>query len=188
MTAPLRACYLQAPNQLDLLLLRRRSGAHHPTGMVPTTAEAAAGPRRVMLTQWVVFVCSGVRYGIPLDSVAEILAPVPCTRVPGAAAGVVGLAGIRGSVVPVFDLGLLLGHGSSAALDDHRLLLLEAGGRNAAAAVDQVKAVAPARLEGTGIVRADGALRRCVSGIARDDEGTFEVLTPALLLQAMLDG
>lgn len=135
-----------------------------------------------MVTQWVVFVCSGTRYGIPLASVAEILAPLPYTRVPGAAEGVAGLAGIRGAIVPVLDLGVVLGQGCSVALEDHRLLVLEAGGRTAAAAVDEVRAVSGALLVPSSEQAGWWA------GSAHDDEGAFSVLEPERLLDVMLQG
>lgn len=49
------------------------------------------------------------RYAIPLDRVAEVLEPVPATRLPEAPPAVLGLVNHRGRIVPVLDLGVLLG-------------------------------------------------------------------------------
>lgn len=51
----------------------------------------------------------GAEYGIPATRVREVLRPPPVTRVPGAAAGVRGVAQVRGTVMAVVDLGLRLG-------------------------------------------------------------------------------
>lgn len=49
------------------------------------------------------------RYAIPLDRVAEVLEPVAATRLPEAPPAVLGLVNHRGRIVPVLDVGVLLG-------------------------------------------------------------------------------
>jgi purine-binding chemotaxis protein CheW len=44
------------------------------------------------------------RYALPLEVVAEVLAPLPVTRVPGLPAWACGVANWRGRVLPVIDL------------------------------------------------------------------------------------
>jgi purine-binding chemotaxis protein CheW len=97
-----------------------------------------AGPR------WVVFTCDRRRFAVPLERVREILTPQPFTRLPGCGPEVCGLVGIRGRVVTVFDLGILLVRRPAAAVEDHRILLVERGDRLVGAAVDEVLAVAHA--------------------------------------------
>ena len=61
------------------------------------------------------------------DEVAEVLAPPRCTRVPGAPEWVRGLANLRGTVVPLFDLGhLLLGSPTPAQSRNRYLVLADA--------------------------------------------------------------
>lgn len=50
-----------------------------------------------------------------LDEVARLLPLRALTRFPGTAAGWLGLAGMAGAVVPVYDLGRLLGYAAGAA-------------------------------------------------------------------------
>lgn len=151
---------------------------------MPTTAHVAeAGTGAPAATQWVVFRCADRRFGVPLESVTEIITPRPFTRLPGAGAEVCGLVGVRGRVVTVLDMGILLGLPASRLVADHRLLLLDVTGRRLGAAVDDVVAVAAARMEpltATEPLRTSDAA--AVLGAARSDDGVFTALDPVRLL------
>ena len=54
--------------------------------------------------QLVIFRVADTRYGFDIDAVEEILAPQRITALPDAPNGVLGLADVRGKVLPVFDL------------------------------------------------------------------------------------
>lgn len=152
--------------------------------MVSETAVVAeAGTYAPATAQWVVFRCSGRRFGFPLERVSEILTPRTFTRLPGAVAGVCGLVGFRGRVITVFDLGVVLELDSAAAsFPDHRLLLLKLGTRRIGAAVDEVERIVSARL--TPARAAGGA--RWVMGTARAEDGEFVALEPQELLRDLL--
>lgn len=146
----------------------------------PDAAPAApAGP------QWVVFSCDDVRLAAPLERVREILTPTPFTRLPGCGPEVCGLIAVRGHVVTVFDLGLLIGRGSSAAVPDHRLLLVERAGRAVGFAVDAVVTIAHAITEPATDVALPVADDE-VTGIGTIDEGSFIALEPERLLGRLL--
>ena len=53
------------------------------------------------------------RFAVDLAAVQEVLRLGPVTPVPAAPAVVIGAMNARGSVVPIVDLGLLLGEGAS---------------------------------------------------------------------------
>jgi purine-binding chemotaxis protein CheW len=135
--------------------------------------------------RWVMFVCDGQRFGIRLDQVSEIVPPRPFTRLPGAGPAICGLIGLRGRVVTVVDAGTVLGMRASASLPDHRLLLLELGSRRIGLAVEEVTAVAPARLEPPGD-ELGGRLARAVVGTARVGDAGFVALDPDALLMHLL--
>lgn len=107
-------------------------------------ADAPVGPDRTALPEWVIFSCGRRRYGLPLARVREIVTPRAVTRLPGCGPDVLGLMGLRGRIVTVYDLGLVLGDVSAATNAEHRLLLIEQGTRIVAGAVDGVVAVASA--------------------------------------------
>lgn len=102
------------------------------------------GPPQRTAPEWLIIVCSGERYAIPLRQIREILVPQPFTRLPGCGPEVCGLVGLRGRILTVFDVGAALGLHPARLEAGHRLLLLEAGGGLVAGVVDEVVAVAPA--------------------------------------------
>lgn len=97
---------------------------------------------RAPSTPWAFFACAEQGYAVRLERVHEIVPPQPVTRVPGCGREVYGLLGLRGRVVTVFDLGIIAGGPASAAIPDHRLVLLKYGERVVGLAVDQVLTIA----------------------------------------------
>lgn len=82
---------------------------------------------------------AGEQYALPVEEVLEVAELGEVTPVPGAGTAVVGVRNLRGQVVPVVDLGTVMGlpEGSSP----QRIVIAEAGGRKAALAVDEVAGV-----------------------------------------------
>lgn len=138
----------------------------------------------------VLFTCGGHAFGLPLTAVREVLGPQPLTRLPGCGDAVGGLANVRGRVLTVFDLGGALGIGRSSAREDHRLLLLARGDRQAAFAVDSVLGVKRAMADDPSI---DAATLRAldidpgdVIGIGTHDDTPFLLLDPEPLFRRFL--
>jgi chemotaxis signal transduction protein len=151
---------------------------------VSNIAVAEAGTHGPAALTWVVFCCDGQRYGVPLEHVCEIIAPRAFTRLPGAGPEVCGLAGVRGRVVTVFDLGAVLGLRSATTLPDHRLLLMDLGPRRIGAVVEDVLDIAPAQIEpAEGVAGVAGVLGR---GQVQDAD--FTALDPQVLLGRLLPG
>jgi len=72
-----------------------------------TNKEANASQVRQFLS----FVVGGTDFGVPILKVKEILQFEGVTRVPGTPASIRGVINVRGSVVPVVDLGVKFGKG-----------------------------------------------------------------------------
>lgn len=142
---------------------------------------AEAGTHVPAAMPWVVFSCDGRQYGVPLECVSEIITPRPFTRLPGAGPEVCGLAGVRGRVVTVFDLGAVLGLRRAATFPDHRLLLLTLGARRLGAAVEDIVDIAPARVD-----RETGVMG--VVGTGHMSDAEFTALDPHMLLGRLLPG
>lgn len=51
---------------------------------------------------------NAAEFGLPIDRVREVLAPPPITRVPFVPPAICGVASVRGTILPVLDLGLRL--------------------------------------------------------------------------------
>ena len=85
-------------------------------------------------------VAAGERLALPAAEVAEILRVPPVTRVPNAAAALLGVANLRGTVLPVLSLAALLGHAAGPASGAARVVVL-AGGAPVGLLVDAVAAL-----------------------------------------------
>lgn len=88
-------------------------------------------------------------YAVPAEEVAEVIRVPAAARVPQAPPALVGLANIRGSVLPLASLRSLLGRGESGVQPSSRAIVLE-GASPVALLVDAVQAlvsVDPERVE-----------------------------------------
>ena len=64
-------------------------------------------------------------YVAPMGEVAEVLPEPLSTRLPGVRPWVVGVANLRGRLLPVVDLGGFLGHSLSPVRKQHRVLVVD---------------------------------------------------------------
>lgn len=86
------------------------------------------------------FVLSGERYGIELKYLAETRPSTPLRRLPSAPPHLAGLMNLRGELVPVVDLGPIVGAGQrEMALTLAAVLILSLQGSKLALAVDQAE-------------------------------------------------
>jgi purine-binding chemotaxis protein CheW len=92
---------------------------------------------------------AGRAYALPAEAVAEVMRVPPLTRVPQSPRALLGVANLRGSVVPVTSLRGLLGMDEAALPPTARAIVLDLGLR-VALVVDAVRAlvaVAPERVQ-----------------------------------------
>jgi len=74
-----------------------------------------------------IFRVAGVVYGVAVKRVIEVVPRVALRGVPHAPGYLAGLLRYRGGVVPVVDLGLLMGGAACLEQLDTRIILLDAG-------------------------------------------------------------
>ncbi len=110
--------------------------------------------------------CGGHTCGLKLSQLSEVMRPLPSEPVTGAPEVVQGISVIRGIPCPVVDLGALFGERNPAT----RLVVVRAGKRRIALAVDKVLGIQPFSLAafselpplvrgaGAGALEAIGAL------------------------------
>jgi purine-binding chemotaxis protein CheW len=115
------------------------------TGAAPPEPAGAPPDRRHAAT--VVLRLGRGEFGVPIDVVREVLRTPQITPVPFAPAAVIGATAIRGSILPVVDLGLLLAQGPAQRPGS---LLVVGGG----AAVEPIGLLVDAV---TGLLPADAA-------------------------------
>src|SRR5580693_8381250 len=87
--------------------------------------------------RFLTFKSEGRFYALPAASVSEVTRIPPLARVPQAPRSLLGLANLRGSVVPVASVRALLGREDAATTHASRLIVLE-GASTIALAVDEV--------------------------------------------------
>jgi purine-binding chemotaxis protein CheW len=113
-------------------------------------ADAEPAPHRTsgdLQDRCVSAIVSGEHYGIPIADVQEIIGARPVTRVFHAPPALVGVTSLRGEILPVLDVGMLLGRTADArrsgALDPRIIVIREHAGarRRAGLRVDALGAV-----------------------------------------------
>ena len=98
-------------------------------------------PRQVAIkNEWIGigFRLGGQRMVVPLDEVTEILTSFSMSRVPGAKSWVLGIANVRGNLLPVMDLAGYLRGERSQVRKLSRVLVVEHEDINAGLLVDEV--------------------------------------------------
>jgi purine-binding chemotaxis protein CheW len=81
---------------------------------------------------------------LPLSAVAETMRPLPVRSVSGAPSGLMGVARIRGEILPVVDLAAVVEGIPGSNIS--RFIVVKAGEKRVALAVEQVVQVADERL------------------------------------------
>ncbi|MGE0326421.1 MAG: chemotaxis protein CheW [Polyangiaceae bacterium] len=77
-------------------------------------------------------VVAGAHYAMHLDDVQEVIGLRPLTRVFHSPAAIAGVTSLRGDVLPVLDLGVLLGAGRAGRGNDARVLVVRDGSKRRA--------------------------------------------------------
>ncbi len=111
-------------------------------GSTPTQEPPAPAPVvHEAVHEYLTFILAGEVYGLPLNSVREILKPSPITRVPRAASHVLGIISVRGSVTTVVDLRKRLRLPAAVTDRNARILLVSRGEEVIGLWVDRVEQV-----------------------------------------------
>ncbi len=91
--------------------------------------------------QLVIFELAGGSYGIDIQHVREINRLLEVTPIPKAPDFVEGIINLRGTIVPVVDLGLRFGLAPTAQSKDTRIVVIENGEHTLGMKVDEVSEV-----------------------------------------------
>ena len=133
--------------------------------------------------RFLTFKSEGRFYALPAASVSEVVRMPPLARVPQAPRSLMGLANLRGSVLPVASVRALLGRQEVATTHASRLIVLD-GASPVALAVDEVSnlvRVAPGKVKTTEADIASEAGEH-LSGVFEIDADVTKILdVPELL-------
>jgi purine-binding chemotaxis protein CheW len=115
-----------------------------PDPAVDASAASGAGELRFLT-----FRSGGGLYALPAQDVAEVMRVPAMARVPQGPAALLGIAKLRGAVLPVASLQALLGRGQQALPATARAVVLDIGAPVALVvdAVDALISIAPDRIE-----------------------------------------
>jgi purine-binding chemotaxis protein CheW len=138
--------------------------------------------------QFVVFRLAGEEYGVPIETVQEIVrVPEELTHVPNAASFMEGVVNLRGTVLPVVDQRRRFGLEEAVRNDRQRIMVLTIAGVSTGFIVDQVSEVLKISRAAIGPAPAlSTEQRRLIRRVANlaAQKRMILLLDPANLLQA----
>lgn len=152
----------------------------------PRTEAPPSGPSQAGLEAW--FFCLrilGGRYAFEAPLVTEVVRLGPLTRLPAAPAFLPGVFTHRGEVLPVLDIGQLVGQGTIAIRASTRAAVVHCGPWKVAVISDGLEGlvVIPRRQLEPPPAESSG-MAEFLSGVARDKHGTIAVLDLPRLVEA----
>jgi purine-binding chemotaxis protein CheW len=129
-------------------------------------------------------------YGIDILQVQEIREIEQVTRVPHVAGFVRGVINLRGSIVPVADLGLLCGFPDALALKGASTIILNSGRRQVGLVVSSVSDVVALSDDEIGPAPDLGerAVGSAIAGIGKCDGGSVMLLDAEHVLERIREG
>lgn len=143
-------------------------------------AEAQADEERT----YVAFLLDREEFGLPVESVREVLRVGEVTRVPQAPAHIRGVTNVRGSILPVVEIRTRIGLSPLDPGPLARIVVLEVGERALGLLVDRVTRVAKVRVSEIEPPPAEVVTARTdyVTGVAKRPEGLLILLDPGKTL------
>lgn len=143
-------------------------------------AVAAAEKER----SFVAFLLDREEFGLPVESVREVLRVGEVTRVPQAPPHIRGVTNVRGSILPVVEVRTRIGLGPLDPGPSARIVVLEVGERALGLLVDRVTRVAKVRISEIEPPPAEVVTARTdyVVGVAKRPEGLLILLDPGKTL------
>lgn len=148
-------------------------------GQARRSAEEAEEERT-----YVAFRLDREEFGLPVESVREVLRVGEVTRVPQAPPHIRGVTNVRGSILPVVEIRTRIGLPPLDPGPIARIVVLEVGERALGLLVDRVTRVAKLRVSEIEPPPAEVVTARTdyVAGVAKRPEGLLILLDPAKTL------
>jgi purine-binding chemotaxis protein CheW len=138
------------------------------------------GPARLL-----VFRVGEERFAVALSAVREVVDSPAVSRVPDAAPSLLGVALVRGELIPLYDARVILGVDAATAAPG-AALLFSTDGRRVALAIDDVFDPVPVEEQELRPIPGAGAAEVIIRGLIRRGHDLIAVLDDAALLDTML--
>jgi purine-binding chemotaxis protein CheW len=129
--------------------------------------------------QLVVFTLGSEQYGLPIQSVHEIIRYVTPRAVASRQDWVRGVINLRGRIIPIYDLAAHLGIATTAADSDSMIVILDTGSETLGVIVDGVDEVMT--IEEQQLERVPTADAAAIDAIAKLGDRLVVLLKPELL-------
>ncbi|MDN5347537.1 MAG: purine-binding chemotaxis protein CheW [Clostridia bacterium] len=137
---------------------------------------AVAGGSVASLDQYVVFRLGQESFGIAIEYLQEIIRVPYVVKVPLMPPYMRGLANLRGNILPIYDTRLRLGISGTDDDESNRVIVANAGGKQAGYVVDRVDGVVDIPREAVDEFREKGDTEGYVTKAARVGEGKLVLL------------
>lgn len=127
--------------------------------------------------QFVIFTLDKTMYGVDIMKVQEIIKMSEITKIPNSDKSVIGVVNLRGKIIPVLDIGEMLGREPSEVNSKWKILIMKKDGGNIGALVENISEVK--KIESSVIEEPPESLidkNRALSGIAKKDEKLYMIL------------
>jgi len=126
--------------------------------------------RRVEAIEVLPFRLGREQYGLETRFAREVVRLTDFTAIPGAPNFLIGVANLRGEIVPVFDLMLFFGFASQGLMDRSRVIVTGTAGADFGIIADSVQEVSSLPLEAfvPNPIFEGARGRECIQGITRD--------------------
>lgn len=125
-------------------------------------------------------------YVIPLNEINEVLEVPKCTKLPRVKSWVLGVANVRGRLLPIIDFAEFLGRQLSGSSRARRVLVFEVEGTYIGLIVDRVAGIRALPVECYQPASETGPLGSFIDGKFVDDGEIFELFRPQRLVENSL--
>lgn len=150
-----------------------------------TSVEAQQGATDVR--QLVIFELAGGSYGVDIQFVREINRMIDIRPIPKAPNFVEGIINLRGTIIPVVDLGLRFGLEPTEKSKDTRIVVIESGEHTLGMKVDEVSEVLRIptdEIDSANNMTTTGIDMDFVEGVGKIDDRLILILNPDKLFTA----
>lgn len=127
--------------------------------------------------QFVIFTLDNTMYGVDIMKVQEIIKMSDITKIPNCDPFVKGVVNLRGKIIPVLDMGEMLGKEKSEIDSKWKILIIKKDGGNIGVLVENISEVK--RIDTKVIEEPSKSLidkNRALSGIAKTDSGLYMIM------------
>ena len=120
---------------------------------------------------------------VSLSDISEVLEVPKCTKLPRVKPWVLGVANVRGRLLPVIDFAKFLGRQHSGVSSAHRVLVFDIAGTYLGIIADQVLGIKALPVDSYQPASETGPLGSFIDGRFVVQEQTFELFRPQRLME-----